>query len=406
MALPVVAVVHDLASADPVTVIGAARRLCAPVFVCDRERMRPDAAWPGAYATVIDVTGLGPDERAAAVAAVLPAGVVTFSEYQLAETARLAATLGLPGHAAATVDVLTDKFAQRRALAAAGVQPTRCAVVTDVDAAIAEVGLPAVVKPRVGAGSRHTSRVDTRDEFAAAVAAAGVPVVAEELLVGDQSVAGVGFGDYVSVESVHTPAGSRQVCVTGKFPLAEPFRETGMLLPSPLADESAVLALDAAATDALGIRHGIAHTEIKLTPDGPRVIEVNGRLGGYAWEILHRAGGPNLVAVALRLAMGEDPQVSAPTWRGVTYQVFLTPPAAGGVLVEVSGVDAVRALPGVRKVDVHAQPGAVVDASVGTQAHLGLVYGAAADHAGVLDVADSVRSLFRPVLAEAVGAPR
>ena len=45
------------------------------------------------------------------------------------------------------------------------------------------------------------------------------------------------------------------------------------------------------AIKALGVRVGFLHTEIKLTPDGPRIIEVNGRLGGSVAEMAKACHG-------------------------------------------------------------------------------------------------------------------
>jgi carbamoylphosphate synthase large subunit len=89
------------------------------------------------------------------VAALKPDGIVTFSEYQLALTAAIADACGLPFHSPSIVERLVDKFRQRQAFAAAGVQATGCVVVrsaAEAEAAATKVGLPAVVKPRTGAG--------------------------------------------------------------------------------------------------------------------------------------------------------------------------------------------------------------------------------------------------------------
>ncbi|MFP1624870.1 ATP-grasp domain-containing protein [Streptomyces sp. 5K101] len=408
---PRVAVLYDLGSATPNDILAGAHRLCEIVFVADFDR--PGAAAARAamldLAEVVDVTGLDAQERLRLLADAAVDGVVTFSEYRLAETAWLAQGLGLPYHDVELIPALVDKLVQRRILAEAGVQATRCAVIGDDPAeALERVGVPAVIKPRIGAGSLHTTRVDSAEEFLATAAArpAGMEFVAEELLEGDPRVAGEFWGDYVSVESVHTPAASRQVCITGKFALAEPFRETGMLLPATLPPEATaeVLTLEAAAVRALDIAHGVTHTEIKLTSDGPRIIEVNGRLGGYVPEILRRATGINLVRVALEVALGREPRIPAPRHRGVTYQYFLTPPAVAGTLTSVSGVAELAGLPGVRNVETHAEPGRLVDWREGTQSHLGVVYGSAPDHDALRTVAESINATFRPAFASSVGA--
>jgi carbamoylphosphate synthase large subunit len=65
--------------------------------------------------------------------------------------------------------------------------------------------------------------------------------------------------------------------ITGKYPLLPPFRERGDFWPAWLTDDERDREgpLTSEALRALGITTGVAHTEIKLTPDGPRIIEVN-----------------------------------------------------------------------------------------------------------------------------------
>lgn len=108
------------------------------------------------------------------------------------------------------------------------------------------LGLPAVVKPLTGASSRNA---------------------------------------FSSGETISP------LLVTGKFALAPPLRERGAFMPATLseAETKAVAALAASAVLALGIRYGASHTEVKLTPDGPRVIEVNGRVGGLSNTLASRS---------------------------------------------------------------------------------------------------------------------
>jgi biotin carboxylase len=404
--LPLLAVVHDRGSASPMEVVAAARRLCDVVFVCD-ERL-PGSAGAAAqiarFARVCDVTGLDGDGTRAAVAALGAAGIVTFSEYRIPRTADLAAHCGLPYHRDGTVRRLVDKRAQRAALHAAGVESTRCVTVhgpADVPAAVAATGLPAVLKPRSGAGSVDTCRVETAEQAQAALreftagqgGSAPAGFVLEELLTGDPLAAGEGFGDYVSVESVVHDGTVHHLCVTGKLPLAEPFRETGMVLPAPLPGPLAarVEALAGAAVAALGIEHGLTHVEIKLTPGGPRLIEVNGRLGGFVAALLRRAAGYDPVRAALRAALRLEPEVPRFAFREVSFQYYLTPPAGPARLVAIHGLDAVRAMDEVWQVAVTAEPGSEVGWRQGTMGMLGVVHGAAPDHAGVRAAVKAIR---------------
>ncbi|KJY28502.1 hypothetical protein VR44_25210, partial [Streptomyces katrae] len=227
--MPVLAVVFDRGSAGSVEILASARKLCSVVFVCDEDL--PGSAGAAArlaeVARVLDVTGLSPGQRHAALRALDPDGITTFSEYRLAATAELAQACGLTFHPPHVAAVLVDKERQRTRLREAGVQSTRCVAVrtaAQVPAALAEVGLPAVVKPRSGAGSVDTCRVDSAGQAMAVaeefLAGGGAEFVLEEYLEGDPDAAGPGFGDYVSVESVSSGGAVRHVCVTGKLPLA------------------------------------------------------------------------------------------------------------------------------------------------------------------------------------------
>ncbi|MFF7359444.1 acetyl-CoA carboxylase biotin carboxylase subunit family protein [Streptomyces sp. NPDC008125] len=390
--LPLLAVVYDRGSAGAVEIVASARKLCSVVFVCDESS--PGAAGTarqlGELAQVLDVTGMSPEEAGAALSALNVRGIVTFSEYRLAATAELAAVCGLPFHTVEVVGALVDKQRQRARLHVAGVQSTRCEVVRSVDdvpEAAARVGLPAVLKPRSGAGSVNTCRVDDlgqlnalAEEFTAGGAA---EYVLEELLVGDPDGAGAGFGDYVSVESVTSGGVVHHVCVTGKLPLAEPFRETGMFQPASLSPalRSEVLALTEAAIHALGITGGVTHVEIKLTPDGPRLIEVNGRMGGYVGALLRRLARFDLLRAALREALSLPVELPELSFASVEYVYFVTPPAdSGQTLTALHGLDEVAGLDGVWQVKAEAAAGRSLDWRNGTEGHLGTVHGTAADH--------------------------
>lgn len=58
--------------------------------------------------------------------------------------------------------------------------------------------------------------------------------------------------------------------------------------------------------------HGVTHTELKLSADGPVVIEVNGRLGGAINELYTLTGRYQPVRAALETAGGQPPRDPAP----------------------------------------------------------------------------------------------
>jgi hypothetical protein len=210
--------------------------------------------------------------------------------------------------------------------------------------------------------------------------------VLEEYLVGETRGE---FGDYVSVETVVARGRSHHVAITGKFPLLPPFRERGHIWPAPITDDERARVLDLVerAGSALGIRTGILHTEIKLTPDGPRIIEVNGRLGGFINELSLHATRMSMTGIAARVALDWPPSASElPDDRALdaVFGLHTTPaPRVNATLVKATGAANVRRIPGVRAYRRLIQPGARVADSVRTQ-NLDLLVVTAATHEDLL----------------------
>jgi len=338
-----------------------------------------------------------------------PDAVVTFGEHAVATAASLATRLGLPGHDAATVRLLTDKRAQRERLRERGVDMTRNHAVPDLEswpAAVAAVGLPAVLKPARGAGSRDTHLVTATADGERLVhrlltePGAG-PLVLEEYLVGRSNGP---FGDHISVESAVSDGRVAHVAVTGKFPLAPPFRETGQFWPShlPAAEEDEIRTLAARAIEALGITTGMTHTEIRLTPAGPRLIEVNGRLGGHTNELSRRATGFDLVTVAGRIAVGErvEPRPRRPA--EVFFQYTDQAPPYPCRLVEVRGADAVRRVPGVSTYRSYVRAGTELGGGVARHS-LDMICGHASDHPSLLSTVAAAVDVLSFVLDTPAG---
>lgn len=332
------------------------------------------------------------DAVAAELAADEPAGIVTFSHQDLLATAGLAARLGLAYNSTTATLRCVDKFAERAALAAAGI-PTPAFQALEISGGKWErvagdaMTFPAVLKPRAGAGSVNTCFVPDAGALDDIVASARVPdgrYVLEGFLAGAPAPS-PDVGDYVSVESLLRAGVAEHLEVTGKFPLVPPFRETGNFQPHALepATHAAVLALVDGVLGGLGLSEGVVHTEIKLTADGPRLIEVNPRVGGGGiTNIFERRHGISLIRIAVLAALGAPPPLSAPT-DGVAYNFYVMPPAGAARLLGVDGVDQVSRLPGVDHVELHRGIGEALDWHEGSLGYVATVGGYAADHAAV-----------------------
>jgi hypothetical protein len=400
---PLLAIVHNDQSVSTLQLAESAAEVCDLAWVFDSSEM--SGSMPRLLrklGTLVDIAGMSGDEALLALEPLRPDGIIAYSDPLILTTSALATGLGLDYHDTATAQRVTDKFTQRRALGAAGLPVPRFVVVSghptprDFDTLVAGVDFPVVLKPCQGAGSRDTELVRDASELRALIAERATPdggtqppMIVEEYLVGASPGPSPLFADYVSVESFVCAGKISHVAVTGRFPLAEPFRETGFVIPSDLgtSDTRDVLDVAARAISALGVRTGFLHTEIKLTSAGPRIIEVNGRMGGHVPQMLTSAAGADVLAWSMRIALGEPvaSQDLLPTDR-VGYFLSEQPPQWARRVVSTAGLDRLAEHPDVDSVFLNRRQGDSVDWRKGSQEFVFSTVGAAADHRGVLAV--------------------
>jgi biotin carboxylase len=368
---PRLAVFHDQVSLSIFEVFEAARDLCRVVWIVGWSADEPTQRGLARFGEVVDLSGVSETEFVDRIAAARPDGVVIFHDAPLMLAAAVAERIQVPFHSPHTALLLSDKLAQRIALRQGGLPVPAYTAMQSGEFAAGDVPFPAVLKPRAGAGSRDTYRIESATQGAEAWAKCDPDeaFILEELLADRSTKPGLG-ADQISVESIVRQGEIEHLTVTGRFPMAPPFRETGAYLPSDLGPDEwgAVFDLASRAMKALGVSHGILHTEIKMTPDGPRIIEVNGRLGGSISGLVSRLGGPSLFVVAMKLALGQ-PMDPIPVITGspiAFYRLLVAPPLA--VQVEtVVGVEDLHDVPGVDNVQVNRRPGDPVDSRMMTQ---------------------------------------
>ena len=345
------------------------------------------------FGPVVDISGLDADRILEEFASPYqPDGIVTYLDANMSTFAKVAAALQRPFHSVETAVALTDKYQQRRVLGNAGLPMPACLIVgpeqSERDLAPIEphVGWPAVLKPRSAQGSRYTFQVNDAGQLNRLLISLGPTrpdMVLEGYIADDSARADGPYAAYVSVESVASAGVISHLALTGRFPMAENFRETGFFIPAALedADQKAALELATSAIEALGVHTGCLHTEIKFTPDGPRVIEVNGRVGGGVPEMLARAADIPLLELTLRVSLGEAIRNDGPVATArIGYRFFLQPPAVSATVAAITGLDAVSDHPGVDTITVHQGPGADLDWKDGSRNHIMAVVGSAKDY--------------------------
>ncbi|WP_329223578.1 ATP-grasp domain-containing protein [Streptomyces sp. NBC_01485] len=276
-------------------------------------------------------------------------GVVACWEFLSPVATLLAARLGLPGHDPERAAACRNKRLMAEAFAAHGVPAPRTLAAPDhtvLARLVRESGLgfPLVVKPAENAASIGVSVVHSAEALPAAARLArsetrkpshGITldgtVLAQEYVDGDE----------FSVETVIADGEVHHLAVTAKLTTQDSRRvEIGHTVPAELAPDAQTAVLTAAtrAVLAVGLRNGVAHTEVKVDSRGDaKVIEVGARPPGDSiMTLVAEATGVDEARAYLQTALGIRPDVT-PSRDAAAAIRFLVPPHAG-TLTRISGL--------------------------------------------------------------------
>ncbi|MDX6628957.1 MAG: hypothetical protein QOH00_1203 [Gaiellales bacterium] len=339
------------AGAGQLGAYAAARRLGVETLACDRDRwafcVREGLADRFDHISAMDVGGLlGVARRVRAGGLIAPG-----TDGPVRVAAEVAAALGLPHPIdSATAAWSTDKREQRRAFAREGVPQPRFSE----DGAGFPADARVVVKPAAAQGQRGLAIVEPGGDVAAVAALAAEDsrdgrALCEEFVEGPELTVNAFLDEGRFVPLTVT---DRECALA--FGVA-----TAHLYPS-LHPVAPAVAVAEAACRALAISSGPTYTQVLLSPDGPRVMEVAARLGGgHDAELCAAALGVDLSAAAVRAALGRPPGPLEPARDRAAVVRFLIAPA--GRLLRVEGLEQARALPGVELAYSYRAPGALLE---------------------------------------------
>src|SRR5262249_24487816 len=161
----------------------------------------------------------------------------------------------------------------------------------------------------------------------------------------------------------------------------------------PQAEQAEILDLAQRAVQALGITSGLTHTEIKLTASGPRIIEVNGRLGGWVSALSIASCGVDFVRLAAQIAVdgSVEPPALAPS-RVHFLHNFLAP-IAPCVIEGVHGQREVLEIPGIEVCRNLYRVGDKLPGGVSSNDLL-LVWGAVATHDDMIKAMEQITGVL------------
>lgn len=337
--------------------------------------------------------------------------VVAVDADMLPLAARMAAALGLAHNAPDAVAAAADKTSQRRRWAEAGLsQPGFYVVAADADGrhmreAAASLGFPCIAKPVSLSASRGVLRVDDEAELAAAaaeiraiLAAAGrgddEPLLLEEYVPGwELSIDGLLSDGALAVTAIFDKPDT---------PDGPTFEETLLVTPSrlPRSTLAAATSLAERATQALGLRHGPIHAELRIderTGEArPVMLELAARsIGGLCSRSLRFLGGTSLEMMILLNALGIPVDAAPPPGAA---GVLMLPVERGGVLQGVEGQAEAKAVAGITGLSITIPSGHAVQPLPWGDRYLGFIFAEGGDAAEVEAALRAARSRLRPVI--------
>lgn len=283
-------------------------------------------------------------------------GIMTLAtDMPIRSVAVVAKEMGLIGIDRDTAVRATNKAEMRKALEACGVPIPKFYKVSnkaEYDNTVKCFSAPFIVKPADNSGSRginlikdlaNQKEIDAAYTYSHAYSRVG-DVVVEEYMRGPE----------VSVETLTVDGECHVIQITDKLTTGAPhFVEMGHSQPTKHPREVAekIAEVAKAANKAIGINNGPSHTEIIVTEEEPKVVELGARLGGdnITTHLVPLSTGVDMVECCIRIALGEKPDIVHKWEKGSAIRYFRQ---HAGFIKNIDGIQRAEALSGVQQVRV------------------------------------------------------
>lgn len=304
-------------------------------------------------------------------------GVMTLaSDMPMRTVAAVAKELGLVGITDDTALKATNKVEMRKALKKHNVPIPEFHKVSnelEYENAIRSLQFPVIVKPADNSGSRGIFKLDSRDNLSEVQEA--YKYSKEFSRNGDVVVEKCMEGPEVSVETLTIDGECHVIQITDKITTGAPhFVEMGHTQPTRLSETIAdqIKEVAIAANKALGITNGPSHTEIIVTQNGPKIVELGARLGGdcITTHLVPLSTGVNMVECCIKIALGENPDIGPKFSKGSAIRYFNQ---TAGIIKNIAGVEDANCMKGIQQVSIVHGVGETITQIDSSTARMGFV---------------------------------
>lgn len=249
----------------------------------------------------------------------------------------------------------TNKAEMRVALKVGGVPiPKFFKVANEIEywEAVKHFTVPFIVKPADSSGSRGIYEV--QDIHNIDMIKSAYDYCRPYSKVGDVIVEEYMEGSEVSVETISIDGVCHVIQITDKLTTGAPhYVEMGHSQPTRHGKEiiERISEVAKAANKAIGIKNGPSHTEIIVTSEGPKVVEIGARLGGdnITTHLVPLSTGVNMVECCIKIALGEKPDIEPKWCKGAAIRYF---EQHAGVIKNIEGVEEAKKISGVQQISI------------------------------------------------------
>ena len=283
-------------------------------------------------------------------------GIMTLAtDMPMRSVAAVVKEMGLVGIDEDTAVKATNKAKMRDALKHSSVPiPKFFKIATKKEylESVKKFSVPFIVKPADNSGSKGIFKVDdiTNQELIEKAFEYCQPfsrtgdIVIEEYMDGPE----------VSVETLSIDGVCHVIQITDKLTTGAPhFVEMGHSQPTKHNEEvvEKIIEITKAANKAIGIENGPSHTEIIITSDGPKIVEIGARLGGdnINTHLVPLSTGVNIVECCIKIALGEKPDIKIKWNKGAAIRYFQQ---HAGVIKGIEGIEKAKKICGVQQISI------------------------------------------------------
>lgn len=285
-------------------------------------------------------------------------GIMTLAtDMPMQTVAVVSKELNLVGISSDTALKATNKAEMRTALKEHNVPVPMFFKVSTKDECIAAVrkivcaGYRCIIKPADNSGSRG---IDLLKDYKTETIEEAYEYSKQSSRSGDLMVEEYMEGKEVSVETLSVNGECHIIQITDKMTTGEPyFVEMGHSQPSGHSVEmkKRIAEVAIAANHAIGIENGPSHTEIKITKDGPKIVELGARLGGdnITTFLTPLSTGVDMVECCIKIALGDSPDFKKKYEKASAIRYF---ECAYGRIKKITGIEEAEKIPGIKQIFV------------------------------------------------------